>query len=186
MNVPNDVARALYGAYRLALFDKKGHNFFDTSDHGFWRSFHVAFAIAPLYLVMLGAQAFAGLVEKPLGRYLALELSAYALSWLVFPVVMEWLSRTLGCRDKYVGFIVAYNWAMVPQYVLFIGILSLGLVGVIPMDVSQSLTTLIFFWTLIYAGFVIKTALEVPLMTTAGIIFLDLLLSLVLNKAVTG
>lgn len=186
MSALPDAARALYGAYRLALFDRTGHDYFDISTNGFWRSFQIAIAIAPLYLVMLLAQDAAGLVEVPFGQYLALELSAYTLSWLAFPVVMEWLSRTLGCRERFVGFIVAYNWAMVPQYVLFIGIITLGLIGVLPMEISQTLTTMLFIWTLIYAGFIVKTALEVPLLTTAGIVFLDLLLGLLLNRTITG
>lgn len=186
MNALPGAARALYGAYRLALFDRAGHDYFEPSISGFWRSFYAAFAIAPLYLLMLVAQATAGLVESPFGQYLALELSAYALSWLAFPVVMEWLSRTLGCRDKYIKFMIAYNWAMVPQYILFIGVITLGLVGVLPMEISQTLTTVLFIWTLIYAGFIVKTALEIPFVTAGGVVFLDLLLGLFLNRAITG
>ena len=35
--------RALYGSYRLILFDKIGFSYFDTSISGFWRSFSAAF-----------------------------------------------------------------------------------------------------------------------------------------------
>ncbi|NQW00852.1 MAG: hypothetical protein HQ483_14200 [Rhodospirillales bacterium] len=186
MSALPDAVRALYGAWRLARFDSQGHDFFDKTTVGFWRSFQAAFILAPLYLLLLAAQAYAGQVDLPFGRYLALELSAYFLSWLVFPVVMEWLTRTLGCRDRYIPFIVAYNWAMVPQYVLFIGVIVLGLIGLIPTSIVQGLTTLLFIWTLVYSGYIAKTALLVPLSTTAGIVFLDVLLGLLLNQLITG
>jgi hypothetical protein len=186
MSALPDVMRALYGAYRLARFDGGGLAYFDATPNGFWRSFLAAFAIAPLYLIMLAAQVHAGMTDIPVGRFLGLELSAYFLSWLVFPVLMEWLTRTLGCRDRYIAFIVAYNWAMVPQYVMFINVITLGLVGILPDAVSQGLTTVLFVWTLLYAGYIAKTALEVPVVTACGIVFVDFLLGLFLNQLITG
>ena len=181
-----DVMRSLYGAYRLALFDPTGHAFVDKTIPGFWRSFQAALLVAPLFLLLIIARYSADQIEAPLGRYIPIELSAYTLSWLVFPFVMEWLSRTLGCRDRFVGFIVAYNWAMVPQYAIFSVIILLGLVGVIPADFADSLALILLIWTFIYNGFIGKTALDVPVSTAVGIVFLDFLLGLILDLVITG
>jgi len=181
-----DLMRSLYGAYRLALFDPTGHTFFDRSIPGFWRSFQAALLVAPLFILLIVARYSADQIEAPFGRYLSIELSAYTLSWLVFPFVMEWLTRTLGCRDRFVGFIVAYNWAMVPQYAMFSVIILLGLVGVIPADLADSLALILLMWTFIFNGFICKTALDVPTTTAAGIIFLDFLLGLTLDLVITG
>ena len=182
-----DASRALHGAYRLALFDKTGHTFFDISVTGFWRSFSAVFLVAPFFLVLLNARYNAGLIEDAsFARYIGLEFSVYILSWLFFPFIMEQLSKSIGCRDRFIAFIVAYNWAMVPQYVIFISVISLGLIGIIPSDMSESLTLVLLIWTFIYAGFIAKTALDIPLITTMGIVFLDFLLGLTLDIALTG
>lgn len=185
MSLPN-VIRALYGAYRLALFDTNGHSYFDTSITGFWRSFQAALLIAPLFLIMLMARFNTDANETSFTQYISLELSAYTLSWLVFPLVMEWLSRTIGCRDRYLGFIVAYNWAMVPQYLIFIVVISFGLIGVIPPELADSLSVILLVWTFFYAGFIAKSALEIPVQTAIGIVVLDFLLGLTLDLAITG
>jgi len=186
MTTQPDAGRALYGAYRLARLDRDGFSFFATSIEAFWHSFRAALIVAPLFLLLLGARLYGGQVHVPLGQYLAIEYSAYALSWLVFPVVMEALSRTMGCRDKYVPFIIAYNWAMVPQYVVFISIITLGLVGIIPLEVSETLSLLVLIWAFIYTGFIVKTALDVSVITAVGIVFLDFLLGLTLDLAITS
>ena len=48
-----EVARAIYGAWRLMLFDADGMTFFDLSTGGFWRSFFAAVVVAPLYAVLV-------------------------------------------------------------------------------------------------------------------------------------
>lgn len=181
-----DVMRSLYGAYRLALFDQSGHAFFDNTVTGFWRSFQAALLVAPLFLLLIIARYSADQIEAPLIRYISVELSAYTLSWLVFPFVMEWLTQTLNCRDKYIGFIVAYNWAMVPQYMIFGIIILLGLVGLIPADLADSLALILLMWTFVFNGFIAKSALDVPVGTAAGIVFLDFLLGLTLDLVITG
>lgn len=186
MTAQPDAVRALYGAYRLARLDTDGFSFFVPSAEGFWHSFRAALIVAPLFLLLLFARLYAENVDVALGNYIAIKFSAYILSWLVFPVLMEALSRTMGCRDKYIAFVIAYNWAMVPQYVVLIVIITLGLVGVIPLELSESLSLLVLIWTFIYSGFIARAALNVSLTTAAGIVFLDFLLGLSLDLTITG
>ncbi len=181
-----DIVRALYGAWRLALFDPKGHTFFDISTAGFWRSFQAALVIAPLFILLIIGRYVADQIETPFARYLPVELSAYTLSWLVFPVVTEWLTRTLGCRDRFIGFIIAYNWAMVPQYLIFSVVILLGLTGLIPADTADGIALILLIWTFVFNGFICKTALDVPVSTAAGVVFLDFLLGLTLDLVITG
>lgn len=181
-----DAVRALYGAYRLALFDKSGLNYFDASIAGFWRSFTAAFLIAPLFFAILAGRYFTEQIDVPLSQYMASEISAYVLSWLIFPVLMEQLSKPMGCRDKYLSFIVAYNWAMVPQYALFIVVIALGLTGIIPPELAGSLSVMMLIWTFFYAGFIAKSALEISTQTAIGIVFMDFLLGLTIDLMITG
>ncbi len=186
MSRKSDILGALNGAWLLARFDTRGYAFFDVSVVGFWRSFCAALLVAPLFLLLIAARTDLSAIEIPLGRYLAVEFSAYALSWLVFPVVMEWLTRTMGCRDKFMVFVIAYNWATIPQYVLFIGIITLGLVGLMPQALSETLSLFVLVWTFIYVGYIAKTALDIPLLTAVGVVFLDFLMGLTLDMLVTG
>ena len=43
----DSVIRSIYGAWRLALLDPSGLNWFDVSIEGFWRSFFAAAIVAP-------------------------------------------------------------------------------------------------------------------------------------------
>jgi hypothetical protein len=178
--------RSLYGAYRLVLFDKSGFSYFDTSISGFWRSFTAAFLISPFFFIIIYMDYNTEKIDLPLSKHMSHGISAYALSWLVFPVLMEHLTKRMGCRDKYISFIVAYNWAMVPQYTVFILLLSLGLIGIIPPELSDSLSVMLLIWTFFYAGFIAKSMLQVSLQTTIGIIIMDFLLGLTIDLTITG
>lgn len=179
-------ARALYAAYRLALFDKSGFSNFDTSVAGFWSSFTAAFLIAPLFFTVLAGRYFSEQMDVPLSQHMASEISAYVLSWLLFPVLMEQLTKPMGCRDKYIKFIIAYNWAMVPQYTVFIGIVALGLIGIIPPELAGSMSVMMLIWTFFYAGFIVKSALEISIKTASSIVFMDFLLGLTIDRMITG
>jgi hypothetical protein len=178
--------RALYGSYRLILFDKSGFSYFDTSVSGFWRSFTAAFLISPFFFTVVFTIYLAEQIDLPLSKYMSHEISAYILSWLVFPVLMEQLTKLMGCREKYINFIVAYNWSMVPQYAVFILLLTLGLMGIIPPELSDSLSVMLLVWTFFYAGFITKSMLQLSLQTTIVIIVIDFLLGLTIDLAITG
>ena len=178
--------RALYGAYHLVLLDKSGFNYFDTSISGFWRSFTAAFLISPFFFTVVYTIYITEQIDTPLSKHMSHEISAYVLSWLVFPVLMEQLTKLMGCRDKYINFIVAYNWAMVPQYTVFILLLTLGLIGIIPPDLSDSLSVMLLIWTFFFAGFIAKSMLQVSLHATIGIIIMDFLLDLTIDFTITS
>jgi hypothetical protein len=176
--------RALYGAYRLVLFDESGFSYFDISISGFWRSFTAAFLISPFFFAVVYTIYIKEQIDTSLSKHMSHEISAYVLSWLLFPVLMEQLTKFMDCRDKYINFIIAYNWAMVPQYTIFIFLVALGLIGIIPPEVSNSLFVMLLIWAFFYAGFITKSILQVSLQTTICIIFMDFLLSLTIDLAV--
>jgi hypothetical protein len=75
---------------------------------------------------------------------------------------------------------------MVPQYTIFILLLALGLIGIIPPDLSDSLSVILLIWTFSYAGFIAKSMLQVSLQTTIGIIIMDFLLGLTIDLTITS
>ncbi len=176
-----EIAKALYGAYRLALRDPQGMTFFDTSVNGFWRSFFAAVLIAPLYLVLLSVRYRVGLIDAPLFRLITVEISAYIIAWVAFPLAMITLCRILKRDDRYLGFIVAYNWAAVLQNGIYLPLSFLTITGAIPAPAGNMISLAVLIAILFYTWFIAKTALNITSAQAAAIVFLDYGLGILIN-----
>lgn len=181
-----EIASALYGAYRLARIDAGGMAFFDASTQGFWRSFFAAVLVAPFYAVFLAVRFpdFEGAVD-PLA-YAVVETMAYVVAWLAYPVVMASLTRMLGRAERFVGYIVAYNWAAVWQNVLLLPLAILGGLGIVPTDAWAFLYLIVLGAVLAYVWVVARLALELPPLTCAAIVILDLALTRLIMSFAEG
>jgi hypothetical protein len=180
-----DIAAALYGAYRLARFDVSGHKFFDISNAGFWRSFYAAVLIAPFYFVLLNLR-LAEFSDVPAIRFFALESIAYVIAWVAFPLLMASLVRQIKVDHNYIRFIVAYNWSAVLQNALFLPIEIFAMAGILPTDAANLLGLMALVTIVIYIWFVTRTALDVTGSMAAGIVGIDLIMSILINTIATG
>jgi hypothetical protein len=183
VSVPSlrEIVSSLYGAWRLARFDPGGMAFFDTTPEGFWRSFFAAVIVAPAYLVVVLFSGDGDPHADPL-RFGLAQTIGYILSWVVFPLVMEWLSRRLGCRRRYPSYIIAYNWAAVIEHLLLLPVLLITANGLLPAGAGHILWLLTIAFVLAYAWFVTRTALSVPAATAAAIVALDISLSYAISS----
>lgn len=180
MLTTRELVASLYGAYRLARFDPRGLEFFDGSPAGARRSFFAAAIVAPFYALMLAVGHPGNGDIDPL-RIGVVETIAYVLSWVAYPVLVEWLTRLLGCRKRFEKYLAAYNWSMVLQNAVVLPTAVLVGLGVLPMQVGQVLWFCIFLLILLYVGFIARAALEVTPATTAGLVLLDVLLSALID-----
>ncbi|MFO1127144.1 MAG: hypothetical protein U1E66_01705 [Rhodospirillales bacterium] len=174
-----EVISSLYGAWRLARFDARGMAFFDTTLGGFWRSFFAAVLVAPAYVLVVSTGG--GAVHGDTVRFGLAETIGYILSWVAFPVVMEWLTRQLGCRARYLSYITAYNWASVIEHLLLLPVLVITARNLLPDAAGQLLWLVTLVFIVVYAWFVTRTALAVTTLTAAAIVFLDIGLSYVIT-----
>ena len=174
-----ELTASVYGAYRLARFDASGLAFFDASPAGARRSFFAAAIVAPFYALTLAVGAPEHNADAL--RFGFVEGIAYVLSWVAYPVVIEWLTRPLGCRDRFEGYLAAYNWSMVLQNAAVFPIAMLVGTGLLPQPVGQVLWFGVFVAILIYVGFIARTALGLPASTAAGLVLLDVLLSALID-----
>lgn len=181
MGLSREVFSSLYGAYRLARYDGGGMAFFDTTLDGFWRSFFAAVIIAPFYVVVLYMRFDVGEVDTPPARFVSVEVIAYVISWVAFPVVMISLARFLECSERYLAYIVAYNWASVLQNALYLPLAMLSVNKVLPMEVASTLSLIVLLLILVYTWFITRTALDLTAGTAAGVVALDLILSIFIN-----
>lgn len=176
-----EAATSLYGAYRLARFDARGMTYFETSLGGFWRSFYAAVIVAPMFAVLLVMRYAAGGVAVGGVRFAVVEAIAYVIAWVAFPLVMVSLARLLKREERYLGYIVAYNWASVLQNGLYLPLVMLGMAGVIPAETVGPLSLIALSLILVYGWFIAKVALDVGAGTAVALVALDLVLSVFID-----
>jgi len=181
-----EIATALYGAYRLAARDPGGMAFFDASIVGFWRSFFAAVLIAPLYAVLLSVRYRIGLVDAPLERFIPIEAITYVIAWVAFPLAMVTVCRLMEREKKYLGFIVAYNWAAVLQNGVYLPVAILTVTGGIPANAGNFLNLILLALILAYTWFIAKTALNIPGPQAAAVVAFDFALGIFINSIAEG
>ena len=173
----NETVMSIYGAYRLARLDASGMSYFDTSVAGFWRSFFAAVIIAPFYAILLAIRFTMIAADTDPTRFVLTESIAYVVSWTAYPLVMASLTRTLGCWDRFPGYIVAYNWSMVLQIAVVLMVALISTTGVVPKEAGPFLSLATYVAILGYIWFIARAALAVPALTAAGIVAIDIALS---------
>lgn len=176
-----EAATSLYGAYRLARFDARGMTCFETSLAGFWRSFFAAVIVAPVFAVLLAMRYAAGGVAVDGVRFAAVQSIAYVIAWVAFPLVMVTVARLLKREERYLGYIVAYNWASVLQNGLYLPLVMAGVAGVIPAEAAGPVSLIALSLILVYGWFIAKVALDVGAVTAVGLVALDLVLSVFID-----
>jgi hypothetical protein len=189
------VRNQLWIALRIARFDAGAVREFDHSIDGFFRSFVALLLCAPLYIFIVVAQrrlAAAAPTEMPdlefgpvlpiTPGYVLFEAFAYLANWLAFPIALIFIVRLIKAGDRYVPFIIAYNWtACVVVFVSFVPQL-LYLAGVLPMAVVIAFYIPILIFAAAYEWLVAREALGISALTAAGIVLIDYLLSSLVGR----
>lgn len=181
MAILSEAATSIYGAYRLAHFDPGGMTYFDTSERGFWHSFYAAVIVAPFYALLL-AVSFPTLRPAPDPLPFAVtESIAYVIAWTAFPLVMAAVTRRLARWDRFIGYIVAYNWASVVQNAVFIPVNLAWSAGLVGGDAGFLMWLIAVLLILAYSWFIARTALALTPLGAAGIVVLDVTLNLLIS-----
>ena len=172
-----ETAFALSGALRLARMDPGGLGHFDTSIAGFWRSFHAAAVVAPVYIVLMVFYA----VLRPVGagpvRWVLVEGIAYVIEWTAYPLAMVTIARWLARSDNYIRYIVAHNWANVLGVALFLPVAALAAINPALVGVLYMATIAVF----IYQWYVARTALVITGGEAVVLVTFNLVLSFLIN-----
>jgi hypothetical protein len=178
-----EVQLAVGGALRLARGDPRGLDFFDTSIDGFWRSFRAALICYPFFLMLLGFRvSTAHWEEAGVARIIALETIGYVISWVAFPLLVLPLTRWLGREDRFLAFMVAYNWSQLPQTALFVILGADAASGLLPAGVTQIADFAAAVAVLLYEWYIARVALAVSASQAVSVVLLDLVLGSVLSR----
>jgi hypothetical protein len=176
---------ALLGAWWLARFDRRGLAFFDASEAGFWHSFLAAVIVLPFFAVAL-AGSFHALGGGDPWRFALASGIGYVLSWAAFPVIIEPITRRMGCRARFPLYIVAYNWSVVVQSAVILPIAIVADLGLLSADFETLLGLAARIFVLAYTWFIARAALAVPPTGAAIVVAIDLLLTLLIGWATAG
>ncbi len=175
-----EIAYSIFGAWRLARFDPGGMQHFDTSIEGFWRSFFAAAIVAPAYIVLIAMQGAPGAEGNDWFRYPLVETISYAVRWTAWPLVMFYVCKPIQREPRYTAYIVAYNWAQVigTGFFMLVVVLANGLLPPGSIGTAIFVTTMVL---LVYQWFVARTALEIGGGLAAGLVVLDLIVTVIIG-----
>jgi hypothetical protein len=180
MSTSTEILRALYGTWRIARGDTKGLGFFEFSIDGFWRSFLAAVIVFPAFAFLRWSDLFAAPDDFPVGRYMTVEVIAYVIKWVAFPLIMFHIIPMLGRAERYITFMVVYNWASVLQMALYLAALLLGVL--FPSLGPGGFVLVAVMATLAYGVYITKLTLEIGVPSACAIVMADFLLSMVITS----
>ena len=176
-----EVAHATRGALRLACYDRQGLRYFDDTLESFWRSFYAAAVVAPPFAALTWVRlAGAELASGPF-RILLIELIAYVIGWVAFPLAMYYVVQRMGRMERYLRYVAAHNWATVLEVGLYAVVALLAESGLLRPGFMSSLAMLATFAILGYRWFVARVGLDASRAAAAGVVFLALAITILLN-----
>ncbi len=114
---PASILTALQGAWRLALGRGRAEELFDIDTNSFWQS------VWGSWILHVLATSFASSI---FGAGVFLRLSLVSLiSSLAYILLVHFLIGRIGKQDKFLAFIIPYQWLMALQALLF-GAVAVG------------------------------------------------------------
>jgi len=185
MTIPpwTEVQIAVGGALRLAVGDRKALGCFDISIDGFWRSFRAAAICYPIFIVLLALN----ITPAQWGAYgipsiLVVETIKYVIAWVAFPLIILPVSELFGRGDRFLAFMLVYNWSQIPQFVLFAVIGLDGATGLAPSSIAGSAALGAFLAVLVYEWYIGRVALGATGAQATLIVIIDQLLGACLDR----
>ncbi len=172
------LAGALNGLWLLYKFDARAWDYFDRSQQGFWASFIVAVALAPVQIahrLLQFSPKAGGLDFVP---YAVVQVLSYSLTWTLFPFLMLFIARLLERESRYFAYMVPYNWMQLPLAVPLFTLQLLTDVHLLPPAVLGFLNPVVMVAFIVYGTFVAGIGLQVATGTALGLVVLDYVVGL--------
>jgi hypothetical protein len=104
------------------------------------------------------------------------------ISWVAFPLLMLPLARWLDRENRFLAFMVAYNWSQIPQTVLFVSVGLDGAAGLLPPSAARLAGLVAIGAVFVYEWYIARVALAVTGIQATLVVIVDLLLGTVLSR----
>lgn len=176
----------LVGALRLARLDRSGMRYFDATVDGFWRSFQAAVIAAPIYLILVLLRTDEHPLSSDPVRATLIEVIGYVIDWTAFPLAAWYLCRAFNCSNRYIGFVVAYNWANVLQMLAFLPIALLSATDLMPAALVSIIALAVTAAVIYYQYFITRTALGIEALPAIGFVAVSFMIDLLLDTVETA
>ncbi len=175
-----EILRAMFGAWRLLRLDPGGMQYFDRTPQGAIRSFFAAVIVLPFFLAFQ-IDVLGTLIEQQgFVPVATVETLFYVIRWTTFPVIMITLLSLFGVSDRFVDFLVAYNWANVVHVCFYLPAFLLQWFTPAPEALIDAAMFAALALALAYSWFVIKTATGLSGSVVVGLVVLDLVLAIMI------
>lgn len=176
-----EVARGLYGAWRLARLDPNGIDLFGDTAEAFWRSFYAMLIAAPGFVILVALRLSGLELTSGPVHIVLVEAISYVVGWFAFPFVMLYVVDQIDRRERFFRYIAAYNWAVVLQIALLLAVNFIVLGFAMPAMAAGYLGFATTVAVLVYWWFIARVGLGIGGGAAAAIASLDLGLSFVLS-----
>lgn len=179
-----NAAKGLYGAWRLLQFDRTGLQYFATTPQAFWNSFWAAAIVVPGEAIGAILLSSAGQPDIPAAdpvHALLAFVALYAVFWLLFPLLMSAVLETMQRGERFVLFVVAWNWARVVRLVILLpAVVIIAAEGTSTPGWGMAIYLSAMTFSLIYAGFVARASLDIARVAAGMVVAIEIGLSAVL------
>lgn len=167
-----EIAYRVYGAWRLARFDAKGAQYFDTAPDAALRSFFAAVLVAPAFLVTLLLLRNEAPPADPLAIGLVILL-CYSLLWTVYPVIVYRVCQAIDREQAFFRYLCADNWASIIGFHFQLAVLLLIVGGVVPAALAPLVELIMRACLLAYSWFIVRSCLDVSGAAAAAFVALQ-------------
>ncbi len=176
-----EFALAMYGCWQFAKLDRSSVRYFENTPEAFWKSFHAAVFAAPAYCILILLNFTVHPVDAEPLRIFLVEGITYAIGWVLFPLIMISFTDATGSEHHYWRFIAAWNWSIVLQMLVYLGVLAFSATGALPGGLSAFVSLIVTVLILCYQGFIAQVTLQTRLGPAVSIVVLELAVSISLN-----
>ncbi|MBL4721797.1 MAG: hypothetical protein JKY20_11800 [Alphaproteobacteria bacterium] len=184
MITKQEVLLSLYGVWRLLLRDPKGMDWLDDSEDGFWKSFLCAVLVFPGFVLLLAFSPTPFYEDAGVIRIFIVESSSYVIGWVAWPLLVSYAAKAFDREEKFIRYIVAYNWSAAIQIGVYVIILLLRSSGAVPEGFIGLLSFAALIFLLGYQLLIARVGLDIKGNLPIAMVGADFLLGQII-RAVT-
>ncbi len=184
------ILNALWGAWRLANFDRTGFARFEITAAGFWHSFIAVAVGMPLFALhsflehRAAEQMLTAMGKQPVFHAYYLNAGVdYLLMWPAFALVMVLLTRIAGRAPHFAGLVIAYNWSRVIAMAIRLPVMVMLVWGGLGATAFTTIAALTYILIFAYQWYLAKVALDSAL-AGAAVVLTDIVLGIGLDWGV--
>ncbi len=173
-----EIIKNLIGATHIFLRNEKCLGFFTIDLRAFWQSFWCAVILLPIYLIMVFtnryfSESMNASAYDNVFRLLSVEIIAYIISWVLWPVAMLYVVKMIDRKNNYFSYIILYNWSAAPMLALGFIVTILEYMNIFSLELIAAISIGFLIWRFIIHIFIFKITMKVSVIKAIPFIFAD-------------